>query len=527
MFKWLFRRGLPIALLLGLTVAGVWFAANRQVLWAAAVGPGLARFEPGSEAWELEFWIIGDGWGEGTPSLASVEVSLDGAPVDAEVRFVDQPWVRAAGGVSESDLAEVKAAMLSELDGVSPKPETLTHLEDVTSWLAILLNETTPSDLLLSGTGAVAEGQHWLDLTLDYRVGVRHVRVVDRVQVVVAAIPRLPGWAPADLHLHSTYSGGDKDIATLKSELAARGYAVGYMTDHAGSLVSQGLFEDMSGPYPSACRAVSDQSTAMFPGTEMSVGHAVSGGWTTDGHSLGYGISSTSGINDATYAPQAGLDQIDDNSPPQSSSGIAHPARGAGWVDWSVVRYYGYELMSGTYQRTFDLESAAMRRWRSECLRLASSAGEFRPGVRTGSDYHRTWRPYVTFIRLSEGARSWAESWTAVSAALKAGKTTVSLKGSLAYITLGGNDVGSWVRAPSGALPFTIAIKPVVAGTYKLTLYQDNLAAVVWKHSATLKAGQLYTWKKNVDRPGRELHYYWLYVSGADYCYTTPIYVHP
>jgi hypothetical protein len=416
--------------------------------------------------------------------------------------------------------------MLSELDGEDPSP-SLTHLEDVTSWLATLLNEVTPSGLVITGTGAVAEGQHWLDLTLDYRVGSRRVRVVDRVQVVVAGLPREPGWLAADLHIHSTYSGGDKDIATIKTELAARGYAVGYMTDHAGSLVSQGLFGDMSGPYPSACRTVSDQTTAVFPGAEMFVGYAVPGGWETDGHGLAYGISSTSGIDDGVYAPQAGLDQVDGNNPPLSSSGLAHPARGAGWVDWNVVRYYGYELMSGTYQRTFDLDSPAMRRWRSECLRRASSAGESRPGARTGSDYHRTWRPYVTFIRLPESARSWAESWTAVSLALKAGKTTVSLKGSLAYITLGGNDVGSWVQAPSGALPFTIAIKPVVAGAYKLTLYQDNVAVAVWKHSATLEAGQLYTWKKNVDYPGGGVHYYWLYVSGADYCYTTPIYVHP
>lgn len=433
--------------------------------------------------------------------------------------------------MNEAEVREVERTSADELRGRAPGPAALPRLEAAAGRLAGLLREGPSAVLTLTGNGAMPAGEHRVEVALDYRVGPETRTVSESVQVLVAATPRQPGWFSSDLHMHSYYSDGNTTIAGLKADLASQGYFIGYVTDHSGSLMSAGVFNSMSGPYPTDCKAASDTTTSMFPGAEVAVGHDTWLGWNGDGHILSYGISSTYGLDDDYWGPQTGLDKVSANNSPLSSPGIAHPTHLLyGWDDWSVLRYYGIELMSG-YQWYFDINSGPASRWRSECQRLASHAGSFRPSVRSGSDYHSSWRSYVTYIKLPSDdawySGTWEDRWTAVSAALRDGRTTISRKGSMAYITADGFDVGSSFAGSGGsALSFSVFFNPIESGSYTLTLYQDNMAVTVWTQSASLAANTPYTWTESYTYPGGS-HYYWLYVSGPDYAYTTPIYIHP
>jgi len=506
--------------------------AGQVQPWAVLIGPGFDRYLPGTDVWSIGLAVVGDGAGTDVPVLAAASVSLDGDSLPAAaVVLRDKPWAMAAGRVSLSELTWLKSRASAALAGRAPDQSELLGLERVGRRLAAVLREAEGMCLTVTGRSSIAGGAHRLAVTLDYQVGRTKVSVTEEVQVLVASVPDAPGWYPADLHMHSTYSDGNKSIGGLKSDLASRGYAIGYVTEHTSALMSSGVFDSMSDSYPADCKAASDLGTSMFPGAEMAVGHGTWLGWNGDGHSLAYGISSTAGLNDNTWGPQTGLDKVRSNNSPLSSPGIAHPTHfWYPWEDWTVLRYYGIELMSG-YQWYFDVNSGPATRWRSECARLQAYSDSFRPSVRSGSDYHSSWYPYVTHVKLpsddawTEG--TWEDRWVAVSAALRDGRTTISRKGSLAYVTADGYDVGSsLVRAVGQTISFYIHFRPIEAGSYTLTLYRDNCASTVWTRSISAAANSTYTWTHSYSYPGSS-HYYWLYVSGPDYCYTTPIYMHP
>lgn len=503
--------------------------------WAALIGPGVARFVPGTDVWELPFKVVGRGWGDAPPGLARAQANLDGRELDqAGMELTAGPWAEAAD-LGEAEVAEAKAAALAQVRGRAVGRPDLPRLEAVVERLAAAMSEVPASVIVLRGNAGVPEGEHWVDVSLEYQVGGKTVTVTDQVQVIVAAIAREPGWFPADLHLHSTFSDGDQSIAVDRADLTANGYSIGYVTDHSGSLMSAGAFDSLGDTYPAACAAASDTTTSMFPGAEMEIGHDTWLGWNGDGHYLCYGVASTAGLNDDTWSPQTGIDKVDANNPPLSSGAIAHPNHLLyGWEDWGVLRYDGMELMSGL-QWYFDVASGPVTRWRSECARLKAYSDSFRPSVRSGSDYHSDWTTgwttYVTQIHLPSDeiwfGGSWQDRWAAVSAALRDGRTTISRKGSLAYVTADGLDVGSSVvRLGGNVVSFEIHFRPIVSGSYSLALYQDDRAVTVWSASGSCAAGTSYSWTKAYTYPGGS-HYYWLYVSGADYCYTTPIYMHP
>lgn len=501
--------------------------------WAVLVGPAFDRFVPGTEKWEVALGIVGDGWGQVVPVLKGVRVTLDGSPLTPHTLAVREgTWARAAGRVTHDQIQELRRTAAAALHGRPPAPVALPALERTAGLLAGMMAEAEPTVVTLEGMSGTSEGVHVLEVSLDYKVGERQVTLTEQVEVAVTALPTAPGWFAADLHIHSTYSDGDKTPAGLKADLASRGYYIGYLTDHTAALIGSGAFTSMSGPYPTDCKNASDTTTSLFPGVELEVGHKVLGIWNGDGHALGYGVASTSGLNDKYWGPQAGLDQVNANNSPQSSAAIAHPVHLIyNWEDWTVLRYYGIELMSGL-QWYFDVNSGGPSQWRSECARLQSYSASFVPSVRTGSDYHTGWQSYVTHIKLPSDSTwfggSWEQRRSAVDSALKQGRTAISRKGSLAYITADGYEVGSTYSKASGAtVSFTVYLKPVVSGTYNLYLYRDNLAATVWSRtSQSLTAGTAYTWTCSYTYPGGS-HYFWLYVSGEDYCYTTPIYMTP
>lgn len=522
--------GLVLAVVAVLGFSAVPARAGEGDPWAAVVGPGFIRYIPGVDRWEVGFKVVGDGWEQSIGgALTGLRVLVNGSPVQT-VSWVDAPWGKVDGHLSQASVREVRQSALDELHGRAPSPVDLPHLERAALILEEVLAEVPPIVLTLEGMAGLAEGEYTLDVSLDFQVGDRSLTLSEPLDVVVAAIPTAPGWFAGDYHMHSTYSDGTKSLITLTYDLGNAGYYIGYVTDHTASLISSGAFTSMTAAYPSACRTCSSTSTSMFPGVEIEIGHTVLGIWNGDGHCLGYGVASTSGLNDKYWGPQAGLDQINANNGTQSNSGIAHPAHPIyNWEDWTVLRYYGIELMSGP-QTYFDVYAGHPSRWRSECARLQASSSSYKPSVRTGSDCHSTWQTYVTHVKLASDSTwfngTWEQRRAAVDAALKAGKTTISRKGSLPYITADGYEVGStYTKASGAAVSFTIYLKPAVTGTYNLYLYRDNLASTVWsKTSQALTAGTAYTWTTSYTYPGSN-HYYWLYVSGADYGYTTPIYL--
>jgi hypothetical protein len=502
--------------------------------WAALVGPGFVRYVPGVDRWEIEFRVVGDGWASPAgSSLREARVLLDGAPA-GKTAVATAPWATVAGRLTETEVAQVRKAAREELAGRSPPARDLPRLERLAGTLERILREAGSIVVTLEGMAGTAEGEYTLEVAFDFPSGGAGARppltLTDTVNVVVAAIPTAAGWFAGDFHFHSTYSDGNKTIAALQTDLTNRGYYIGYLTDHTGALNSSGAFTSMAGPYPVDCVNCSTLSASVFPGVEMEIGHTVLGLWNGDGHCLGYGVSSTVGLTDKYWGAQAGLDKINGNNGAQSTAGIAHPAHFfLPWENWTVLRYYGIELMSG-FQTFFDVNSGGPSRWRSECARLQGSSLLFVPSVRTASDYHSGWQSYVTHVKLPSDTTWFGGDWTArraaVDAALKAGKTTISRKGSLPYITADGYEVGStYTKAAGAAVSFTVYLKPVVSGTYNLYLYRDNMAATVWSAaSVSLTAGQAYTWTVSHVYPGGN-HYYWLYVSGADYGYTTPVYL--
>lgn len=506
--------------------------AAPEGAWAELIGPLFARYAPGTEQWALGFGVVADGWAGATPELESIAVTLDGRPLAVDrYSFSAGGWAGTSGAVRRAEIVQLKRSARAHLRGAVPDAPARPNLEDAGLRLAGLLAASPVSHLTISGTHEVAPGVHQVELTLVHRAGHDTVTLTETVEVLVAAVPSATGWFAADLHMHSTFSDGNQSVAGLKADLSAMGYRIGYVTDHTSSVMSAGVFDSMTDTYPSACQTASDVGTSMFPGGEMAVGHRTWLGWNGDGHSLAYGVTSTAGLNDNYWGAQTGLDQINGNNSPLSSPGIAHPTHTFyPWENWTVLRYNGIELMCG-YQWYFDLASGPASRWRSECARLQSYSESFRPSVRTGSDYHSSWYPYVTHIYLGSDeawtGADWTGRWTAVSAALRDGRTAISRKGSLAYLTADGHPVGTTlVRATGTQIGFGVHFQPIESGSYTLTLYRDNCAATVWSVSASLTAGSAYTWNVSHSYPGSS-HYYWLYVSGPDFCYTTPIYAHP
>ncbi len=506
--------------------------------WAELVGPGFMRFVPGTSEWEIPWQLVGDGWGETPPGVEAVEVTVDGVGVPAaDLDVTCAPCVSAAGRLGPSEVRKLKADVSAELAGLPPDPREAAERELVATTLAGLLEPARPGLAVISGADQATPGAHWVKISATCLVGGVTIETSDTVEILSAAIPRSPGWFPADLHIHTNYSDGTRTPLERQEALAAAGYAIGYLTDHSSSLIAHGDFTSMDASYPAMSRHVSDAETSVFPGAEMAVGHNIGPVWNGDGHSLAYGITSTRGLDDNHWAAQVGLDQELANNPPISSGAIAHPTHFIyGWDVWPVQRYYGIELMSG-YQANFDKDSSPAVVWRKQCAQLAGCSTSFRPSVRTGSDAHyASLSSYVTSIRLPSDetwtSGTWEDRWTAVSEALRDGRTVISRKGSLAYLEADGSQVGSTLERMVGdTLTFTVSFTPIEAGTYNLILYENDFdrVATVWPDTGAAltiaaEAGTTLTWSPTwTVKPG--LNYYWLYVSGTDYCYTTPIYV--
>lgn len=362
--------------------------------------------------------------------------------------------------------------------------------------------------------------------TYDVQIDLQKDNTVETLAttVTVQALPTDTSWAPADLHLHSTRSDGEKEPIDIKPALTSQGFKIAYFTDHVDKVVGGVGWNQ----YCTDISALSDSSFAAFAGLEETLLNDA-------GDLLCYGISSTVGIQNKTYGAVEAITNVYRNNPSgYSSPAIAHPYGIPSWQDWTCQPYSGYELISGSLQIYYDAATAPATRWVSELRRVYSYISDYSkppfPSARTGSDWHEhAWEPahpsYVTWINTS----NW-QSKVSVDNALCAGKTVASAFGSLAYFTLSYSgrtaaigDILSKVPA-SSSVSAAITIKPIANGQYTIQIRKDDNTTPLYNSTMQLLANSTTTLLPTFTSESGT-HSYFVYISGADWVYTSPIFI--
>lgn len=345
-------------------------------------------------------------------------------------------------------------------------------------------------------------------------------------EVYIQSLPNDSNWIPVQLHVHTTYSDGLKTPLEVANTYKNMGYKVVYITDHTDGIQQHGWSN-----YTQEISLASSQSgIAVYPGGEMGVLLL-----TYESHLLAYGIVDLNGLENRTYDPQTGINNILNNNWYQSSAAIAHPYGSFSWVDWTVHYYSGFELMSGL-QYNFSDSANPMVRWRSELTRLLSYAlnTPYRPSARAGDDWHAkpldpNPKGYITYLNTLGFI-----SQTMVDSALFNGKTVASRKGGLAYFTFEKNGIVKNIGEVLYYVPnnskinINVTFKPVYSGTYYIKIYEDNKVREIFSKYGSYSAGITYNFTGSFTFNGGQ-HYYYLYIysnqSSGDYIYSTPIYV--
>ncbi len=390
---------------------------------------------------------------------------------------------------------------------------------------------TVPLTLAIDTTKLPFKVENQRDYPIALSVATEDRTATATVTVAVRTLPTDPDWSPGDFHLHSSdFSDGHKTLTELAALLRDSGYKIGYITDHSDGIAAKG--------WSAYTTAVDKASLAgvlkLYPGAEITVGTGYP--FVANGDVLAYGVSSLTGLENQIHTPQTEIDNVLSNNPSgPSSPGIAHPTGSPSWGDWTVLRYRGFELMSGI-QTSFADTASPMVRWRSELTRLLANtfAYGYFASARTGSDYHalplESYPGYVTWIRTA----NWSTKGS-VDSALSVGQTVASRKGGLAYMRI---DYGATIAQVGGkltgvpansTLQIRVTIKPIETGTYTIKIYRDNNAQLIYSSTQSYTAGTTYnpfspSTYLNYTFPGGS-HYYFLYISGPDYIYTSPIFV--
>jgi len=84
-----------------------------------------------------------------------------------------------------------------------------------------------------------------------------------------------------------------------------------------------------------------------------------------------------------------------------------------------------------------------------------------------------------------------------------------------------------WSGIPADAtLELTIDFKPAESGSYTIKVYRDNKIEEVFTHNGSYTGGNVYRPASSHDFtfPGGS-HYYYLYIYGPDYIYSSPIFI--
>ena len=127
------------------------------------------------------------------------------------------------------------------------------------------------------------------------------------------------------------------------------------------------------------------------------------------------------------------------------------------------------------------------------------------------------------------GTKSWGTK-SSVDLSLYNGKTIASRHGGLGYFELTHGrttiEIGDKLTgvAARETLILDLTFKPIKSGEYVITIYQDDKQEKIYTTSKSYTAGDTYTSRTDFTFTGGQ-HYYFLYISGSDYVYSSPIFI--
>jgi len=515
-------------MLLSLQTVGAWDFSNNDDNNLVIAYTEWTRYQPEASSWFIPFSLLTTSNSNAKPILKSVKVN--GKDIKNSIKdFPEQLPVNKVEGLTKEELKKwntlremARKGELTESEGKEYyKLQKLIEngVKDFKPVHLFLKTEKMPFQIIEGETYPVT-------LEVESELGTQTFTT----EVYIMALPSDSSWSPAELHCHSSdFSDGNSKLEELKEIYKNKGYKVLYMTDHVDGIQRKGWSE-----YQKAINRINDSeyNIKLYPGAEMTVVKwNPYTGFFEYSDLLAYGIKDLYRLDNKTYDHQTGIDNILSNNPGMSSPSIAHPySVFVPWTDWSVKRYRGMELMAALQTNFYDSASPMMR-WCHELDRLLDdtfSYGYF-ASARAGGDFHgspgESPPDYVTYL-----CTPFWDYKSSVDSAIYNGRTVASRYGGLGYfkITYGSTTklVGDIYKGvPTNAsLTLNITFKPVKSGTYTIKVYRDNKSEEIVSYSGSYTTGQTYNLSKTFTFPGGK-HYYYLYIYGSDYIYSSPIFI--
>jgi len=165
------------------------------------------------------------------------------------------------------------------------------------------------------------------------------------------------------LHVHSTYSDGERSLADLRELFLQQGCSFAMMSDHADSLDDARVRE-----YVAECHERSDAKFLFVPGLEFSCDRRM--------HVLGYGVTSLS----ASTNPQEVFTHIEQQ---RGVAVIAHPQDSAfPWIESFETLPMGIEVWNTKYDGQYAPRARTFRLLQRLRVRRPDLLGFY------GLDYH-------------------------------------------------------------------------------------------------------------------------------------------
>ncbi len=511
-----------------------------QITKLLAIAASEDRFSPGEEYWHIPFSLISTGSKTSVVSLE--EIKVQGRPLPREkVRFQEGsfrglPVVPVGRYLPGEEVREWQQTRLLSEKGQRISLVALGRFSGFNNKLSLLAGKVAAlqkSSNEMTLPASLCDSREGDTFLLEVRFRDRFKNSCGfELSITVNSLPGYPAsqqWVGGDLHIHSLYSDGQRSLSQLRRLMQERGYRFIYLSDGHHT---KKLLDDDWQEYSREVLKNSGEKISLFPGVETAAGTPGD----EKGHLLVFGTNrSIAGLEENSRGPQEMVDAARGKEPSAPSfPAISHPLGIYRWKDFSVFGHRGMEVMSGPVQLSFGLAGGPSWLWRKEILRhqdRALARGDF-PSPLTGTDWHGYWfeplRGYVTWTRLTA---NWDEldypgRKKAVDQSLFAGRVVASRRGSLGFFRLEGREVGSLLRkVPAGArLSLQVEFQPASRGPTHVYVMRGNLEEILFRRGGFFLPGQILRWQDTLTFPGGR-QFYWLYAAGADYLYSSPVFV--
>ncbi len=482
--------------------------------------PRQFRFEPGAASWTFCFALLADFQEKVNPKLRALYIN----GFNTEKALLRRPNLLPLNRVERSILNKAKKLKKFYEKTTSVNLNSWEQFELITLRNSLSKTISSPgkySEIKINPAKIPFEfkkGRSYpVRVEIETDLGVLAFNTV----IFIISLPFDVNWKPAQLHVHSTLSDGKKSPAELAEIYRKMGYKILYITDHADLVLQNtqkwSIYEDM-------IMKTTTPEMSVYAGLEITTHNS-------KGDVLAYGICSLSELENGRSGPQEAINNVYKNTS-QSSAAVAHPCGTIDWEDWSVINYSGFEIMSSILQINYGSSARPTVRWISELCRLMpESPSSCFPSARAGDDWHATvFEPvppgYVTYLY----APYW-KSKSSVDRALLKGKSVASRFGGLGYFQLYidnlKKNIGDIIKkVPSETIiKLLITFKPVLTGNYKIKIIRDNTEQEEFSTSYKCTGGYTYYIEGSLIFPGAR-YFYYLYITGPDHVYSSPIFVY-